>query len=466
MRANDDDDDSYFNENNTQHVTETPVSDKKKANCIFGTSMEGDANGKTSASGYTSIFGTSVEGYTDCQTHVFNRDTGYESQGNTSADLLYENESKLSPSGFTNVACLRWPGSYVGGGNSWGGATVRLLSQKIRHLSNMLEKVISEQNKLEKDRLECYKVIGCENTDFNSTSLSWLLQSKLDNLTKELGDAKNLADGCRKNNVNLNKQIAQLKHELEKHILRKNIEMEKEATDETLSKRNDSLIHEKATLSSQLNYWRHRCEVLEKARRLGYYYVSWLDGLRPSGLQAPVNTDPITRSLTMVAEPDLVVMRDGSISALPRISPHASTIHRQKSSVTGNSNGVKMDNQAHTKVYNEPIPPTNASYDNKNAQRKKLPPSLRSNSSPNGKNVRRANTEPFIPSSVYQQKFTESVNTASNKMSSHFENRQVSDSNKEIGTQTENIRPKSVTFENEVSRCNCTGCCCRKKEDK
>ncbi len=162
---------------------------------------------------------------------------------------------------------------------------IRMLSEKVRLLSQCLDQIIEEHQKLVEERGACYELLGYSPDD---GSLEEVLKGTLRRASNELGRQINEVTDKGHLAVSLEDQIRQLRKAMGTQISFKNVEIEqmqraaRQREDEIkkVKKILNTTNHEKDIMGAQVEYWKQRCEVLEKTKRLGYYYLSWYDNVK------------------------------------------------------------------------------------------------------------------------------------------------------------------------------------------
>ena len=159
------------------------------------------------------------------------------------------------------------------------GMAVRMLQDKISTLNKVLENEIDQHERLLSERKKCYDILGGEPSD---GPLDQILQNELSKFSKELGQSTNESETKKKQVSSLDKQVRGLKQDLSSQISQKNVQLEQihrslKQTERMLqNSREDTtdMARKRDIYKKQVDYWKERCELLEKTRRLGYYHIS------------------------------------------------------------------------------------------------------------------------------------------------------------------------------------------------
>ena len=185
-------------------------------------------------------------------------------------------------------------------------ASVRQLAVQIREMSETLDQMMEDQRQLKEERDTCYALLGYNPVD---GQLNNILETTLAEISKEIGFAKANDESNEQRIEELHEQVRMLRREMSKP---KNVMEEPPPSRNETPQENRDLKQELELLQAQAEYWQRRCDVLEKTRRLGYYYVSLVNGVRfhqPNALQ---NDRKLSNSM-VTYDPEDMELQNGQL---------------------------------------------------------------------------------------------------------------------------------------------------------
>ena len=205
-------------------------------------------------------------------------------------------------------------------------ATVRMLQGRIMMLRQVLENINGEHNRLVEERNRCYEIIGSEPED---GPLDDTLHAALNKVSMELGESKTQVSSKYKHISSLDGQVRNLRKELSSQVSQKVTQLEYlqrsiRQTEKSLKDVRQDLLDmtkKRDIFKAQVDYWKQRCEILEKTRRLGYYYLSKVS--EPRALKANTPSSPSKRYLYY--DPELLEVEGNVVSMRAEPSNAASS---------------------------------------------------------------------------------------------------------------------------------------------